>query len=49
MAKHPVYVTEGDGSQGFVELVGYIISIRWCSEMAFRLTEGFFRTVLFQL
>jgi len=25
---HPVYVTDGDGSQGFVELVDYIISTR---------------------
>jgi len=25
---HPVYVTDGDGSQGFVELVNYIISTR---------------------
>jgi 3-deoxy-D-manno-octulosonate 8-phosphate phosphatase KdsC-like HAD superfamily phosphatase len=25
---HPVYVTDGDGSQGFVELVDYIISTK---------------------
>tara|TARA_B100001146_G_scaffold179385_1_gene161135 strand:- start:12 stop:782 length:771 start_codon:yes stop_codon:yes gene_type:complete len=28
MANHPVYVTDGNGSQGFVELVDYIISTR---------------------
>ena len=28
MPNNPVYVTEGDGSQGFVELVNYIISAR---------------------
>jgi len=28
MANRPVYVTDADGSQGFVELVDYIISTR---------------------
>ena len=28
MANHPVYVTDGNGAQGFVELVDYIISTR---------------------